>query len=333
VSRAVFAYYRWRSWADQRRPLEAQIAAARALNDRFAPRPANCSDSELCAKALPHWVRDQMEVSPAWIRELQSDPVLWLRARPGQGQRLSKKLGHCHPAGSGPLADALAYAGDQDLFRTPEFHHGEFEVQDLSSQCVGLLCAPKPGETWWDACAGEGGKTLHLSDLMQNSGLIWASECAAWRLARLRRRAARARVFNYRAAVWDGGTRLPTKTRFEGVLLDAPCSGLGTWQRNPHARWTTTLDDVRELASLQLRLLAHAAAAVKPGGRLVYATCTLTRLETVEVVAAFEQQRPEFKPLPMASPLAPGAMAAQHWFWPQTHHGNGMFVAIWQRQE
>ena len=83
---------------------------------------------------------------------------------------------------------------------------------------------------------------------MQGRGLLWASDRAAWRLKQLKLRAARAQCFNYRVAEWNGGAKLPTKTRFDGVLLDAPCSGLGTWQRNPHARWTVTPDDVRELA-------------------------------------------------------------------------------------
>src|SRR4029077_5055580 len=137
------------------------------------------------------------------------------------------------------------------------------------------ICAPEPAQTVWDACAGEGGKTLHLSDLMQNKGLIWASDRAEWRLQILKRRAARAGVFNYRPKLWNGGPKLPTKTLFDIVLLDAPCSGIGTWQRNPHGRWTTTPDDIYELAELQSRLLSPAAAAVNPGGKLIYSACTL----------------------------------------------------------
>src|SRR5436305_4189145 len=94
----------------------------------------------------------------------------------------------CQAATNNPtLANILRYDGEEDLFRTPEFHAGEFEIQDICSQLVGLLCAPKPGETWWDACAGEGGKTLHLSDLMENKGLIWACDRAEWRLQKLLR--------------------------------------------------------------------------------------------------------------------------------------------------
>ncbi|HMO65414.1 MAG TPA: 16S rRNA (cytosine(967)-C(5))-methyltransferase, partial [Verrucomicrobiota bacterium] len=150
--------------------------------------------------------------------------------RPGTGALLAAELREA-AAPFPALPDTLRYAGPLDLFRTEPFQAGRFELQDLASQLVGHLCAPQPGETWWDACAGEGGKMLHLSDLMQNRGLIWASDRSARRLAALRLRAARARCFNWRAAPWDGGLRLPTRTRFDGVLLDAPCTGLGTWGR------------------------------------------------------------------------------------------------------
>ncbi len=122
----------------------------------------------------------------------------------GGGRELARETGR--GAGGGGLPDAVIYEGAEDLFRTAEFHAGEFELQDISSQIVGWICDPQPGETWWDACAGEGGKTLHLCDLMRGKGLVWASDRAAWRLQKLKReRAARARVFNYRAALWDGG--------------------------------------------------------------------------------------------------------------------------------
>jgi len=218
------------------------------------------------------------------------------------------------------------------LFRTPEFHAGEFEMQDLGSQAVGWACAAQPGETWWDACAGEGGKLLHLSVLMQNKGLIWASDRAAWRLQKLKRRAARARVFNYRAAPWDGGPKLPTRTKFDGVLVDAPCSGIGTWHRNPHARWTTTPQDLKELSDLQKQLLQHAAPALKPGGKLLYAACTLTRAETAGVVEWFTGRQPQFKALPLVNPLkTDSSPTLLLYLWPQHSGGNGMFIAAWVR--
>ena len=329
ISRAVFAYYRWWGWLQNEKGLERRLARAGELADRFEKNPLSLPVDALRAKAVPAWVAGEVQITDEWLRSLQREPKLWLRARRGQGRALAKKLGH---AKTPALPDAVLYEGREDLFRLPEFHAGEFEVQDISSQAVGYICNPKPGETWWDACAGEGGKTLHLSDLMENQGLIWASDRAGWRLQKLKRRAARARMFNYRAAAWDGGARLPTKTPFDGVLLDAPCSGLGTWQRNPHARWSVTTEDVKELSALQQKLLTHAAAAVKPGGKLVYAVCTFTRSETVAVVEAFENRIKEFTPLPVVNPLAPSLPASLRlWLWPQQSGGNGMFVAAWRK--
>jgi 16S rRNA (cytosine967-C5)-methyltransferase len=330
VSESVFAYYRWLGWLDKGKSVEEQLRQARKLNRSFVNDPKSVAEADLI-KAVPDWTQQHVEVSPAWLQSLQMEPKLWLRARPGKGRELAQKLGECWIAGDSPLSETVEYEGSLDLFRTPEFHAGDFELQDISSQMVGLICAPNPGETWWDACAGEGGKTLHLCDLMQNKGLVWASDRAEWRLKRLKLRAGRAKLFNYRSAVWDGGSKLPTKTKFNGILIDAPCSGVGTWQRNPHARWTTTLKDVQELAEIQKRLIAHAVPALKPGGKLVYSVCTLTREETNEVAAAITSRFPELKVVSLASPLRPGNPGEQLWFWPQEMGGNGMFVCAWQK--
>lgn len=329
VSRAVFAFFRWRNWLREAQPLPLRIREATERAAAFAAKAGSVPAAELLARAVPAWVAEQCAVSPEWLRALQSEPVLWLRTHRGQAATVARQLSGVIP---GKLPDSLRYGGEEDLFRHPLFHSGEFEIQDIASLAVGLVCAPRAGQTWWDACAGEGGKLLHLSDLMDNKGLIWASDRAAWRLQLLKRRAARARCFNYRAVAWDGGPRLPTRTRFDGVLVDAPCSGLGTWSRNPHARWTTSPQDVRELAGVQLDLLSHSAAAVKPGGRLVYAVCTLTRSETSGVSEGFETRHREFQPLPFPNPLAPNqSPRARQLWWPQETGGNGMFVAAWQR--
>jgi 16S rRNA (cytosine967-C5)-methyltransferase len=334
VSAAVFAYFRWRGWLEPAQPLQGEIERASDLAERYAAQPQSFTDEELMARAVPGWLTTVMEVTPEWVRALQTPPRLWLRARRGQGRGLADKIGDCEPFGQGALGDALEYRGQQDLFRTAEFHAGEFELQDISSQAVGMICAPQAGETWWDACAGEGGKTLHLSDLMENKGLIWASDSAAWRLQRMKRRAARAKVFNYRTVGWDGGTRLPTKTKFDGVLVDAPCSGIGTWQRNPHARWSVTAKDIEELSKLQERILANVAPSLKPGGRLIYAVCTLTPAETQGVAGAFEGQCAEFERLAVSDPLRPGTPAGAHVeYWPQQFGGSGMFVAAWTRRK
>ncbi len=333
VGRAVFAYYRWLGWHDPAAGVLSGIEAALKLAERYRRHPEQFSVEELRTRAVPAWTHHETTVTETWLRSLQAEPPLWVRARLGQGSVLAKRLGDCRPAGGGLEADALRYAGRADLHRTREFHEGRFEIQDLHSQAVGWLCGARPGETWWDACAGEGGKTLHLADLMENRGLVWASDRASWRLAQLKRRAARAGLFNYRARLWTGGAALPTKTQFDGVLVDAPCSNLGTWHRNPHARWTTRPEDVRELAAVQIRLLRHAVPALKPGARLIYAVCTLTRHETAAVADALTEACPQLERTPLSAPW-PWARPESEGLWLDAAPGggNGMFVAAWRRR-
>jgi 16S rRNA (cytosine967-C5)-methyltransferase len=336
ISRAVFAYFRWWRWLAPKDSIQKQLAAATALQERFDRDPKSVKAEALAARAVPSWLKDQMEIVPAdFLRQLQREPSLWIRPKQGLAGKVAAALVDARPpeglALSAPLA-ALRYVGTTDLYRSAPFQAGEFEIQDLASQLVGLACAPQPGETWWDACAGGGGKTLHLADLMHNKGLIWASDRSARRLEKLKERTARAKVFNYRAAPWEGGPNLPTKTRFEGVLLDAPCSGIGTWQRNPHARWTTQPKDVQELAGIQARLLEHASAALRPGGRLVYAVCTLARPETAAIADAFTAAHPEFEPVPVFAG-AEGALGGNSvTLWPHDFDANGMFIATWKKR-
>jgi len=334
VAKTVFIYYRWHVWLREERGVEAKMRLALRLNHRFQNSEASVPLSELRAKAVSAWTADFMEVTDDWLRSLQREPKLWLRAKHGTAESLAEKLSGAKI--SPLLPDALLFTGETDLFKTPEFHAGEFEIQDIASQIVGLLCHPQPGETWWDACAGEGGKTLHLSDLMQNKGLLWASDRAEWRLQKLKRRTGRAKVFNYRSVFWDGGKKLPTKTKFDGVLVDAPCSGIGTWQRNPQARWTTTPNDVRELSEIQRTLLANVAPSVKPGGKLIFSVCTLSRVETTEMVEHFNASQPDFEPMLLPEISDSQSLltsAATKMLWPQDLGGNGMFIAGWRRKK
>ena len=327
ISRAVFAYYRWWRWLHEKDSPQTQLAAALELQARFDKNPASFKPETLAARAVPDWLKTEMDVIPAaMLVQWQREPALWIRAKAGTGDALTKKLSHFFPAPQS--LDALRYIGITDLYRTPEFQNGEYEIQDLASQLVSLAAAPQPGQTWWDACAGEGGKTMHLSDLMQNKGLLWASDRSLRRLAKLKERAARAKVFNFRAIPWEGDAKPPTKTKFDGILVDAPCSGVGTWQRNPHARWTTLPKDVHELAAVQRTLLDHVAGSLKPGGRLIYAVCTLTRAETTGVAAAFTAAHPDLEPAPLSTfnlQLSTGFL------WPQDLNANGMFIAAWKK--
>jgi 16S rRNA (cytosine967-C5)-methyltransferase len=324
ISHAVFVYFRWLSWLDPKASPQKRLDHALMLHERFVADPKSVKAETLAVRAVPVWLATEMDLPADYLRQLQRDPALWIRARPGQGPALAKSLFACEPTDRAP--DALRFTGTQDLFRTEQFRNGEFEIQDLASQLVGHAAAPQPGQMWWDACAGEGGKTLHLADLMQNKGVIWSTDRNARRLDTLKRRAARAKLFNYRTALWDGSARLPTKAKFDGILVDAPCSGVGTWQRNPHARWTTTPADVRELAATQLALLNHVAGSLKPGGRLVYAVCTLTRSETSAIADAFTAAHPGLEPAPVLG--SPSSVL----LWPHELNANGMFLAAWKKK-
>jgi 16S rRNA (cytosine967-C5)-methyltransferase len=329
----TFAYWRWFGWLDAAWPLGARVEQAAALAERFRQRPESVSNSALIARALPAWAFEEMEIGPASLRSFQAEPTLWIRARRGQAAALAAELKSCRPAGFPQLPEALAYDGKADLYRSTAMGEGRLEIQDIASQAVGALCAPQPGETWWDACAGEGGKTLHLADLMDNKGLVWATDRSERRLTTLKRRIGRTKLFNWRSAHWEGAGTPPGRARCDGVLVDAPCSGTGTWGRNPHARWTVEPKDVAELADAQQKLLSVAAEAVKPGGRLVYAVCSLARSETAAVADAFEAAHPQFRPLPARSPFLPAADPAPRWrLLPEEGGGNGMFVALWQRE-
>ena len=376
ISHAVFVYFRWLSWLEPKVAPQKRLAQALTLQERFDADPKAVKAETLAALAVPAWLwteldltaesrsdspsvvplsgtkegaphKVKMSAKAAYLRQLQRDPALWLRARPGTADAVAKSLFACQRTDLAP--DALRFTGTQDLFRTEQFSSGEFEIQDLASQLVGVACAPQPGETWWDTCAGEGGKTLHLADLMQNKGVVWATDRSAKRLDTLKRRAGRAKLFNYRAALWDGSTKLPVKVKCDGILVDAPCSGVGTWQRNPHARWTTSQHDVRELAATQLALLNHVAGSLKPGGRLIYSVCTLTRSETTAVAAAFTTAHPELEAIPVRAEVKSqkseistsdptsltsdlSSLTSSVFLWPQEINANGMFIAAWKRK-
>jgi 16S rRNA (cytosine967-C5)-methyltransferase len=330
ISQAVFTYYRWWRWLDEKESSQKQLAVALDLQARFDQNPDSFKPAALAARAVPDWLKSEMDEIPfAWLQQLQRAPALWFRTKQSLDAQVIAALGKCEPAALdryGVKATAYRYSGITDLYRTAQFQAGEFEIQDLASQLVGHAAGPKPGETWWDACAGEGGKTMHLSDLMQNKGLLWASDRSLRRLAKLKERAARAKVFNFRAAQWEGGAKLPTKTKFDGILVDAPCSGIGTWQRNPHARWTTLPKDVQELAVVQKQLLENVSGSLKAGGRLVYAVCTLAQAETTAIADAFTTAHSEFTPDSVLG------QTPQLKLWPQELNANGMFIAAWRKK-
>ena len=197
-------------------------------------------------------------------------------------------------------------AGRPAINRHPLFTEGLVEVQDEGSQLLAWLLAPRRGEMIGDYCAGAGGKTLAAAMLMRGTGRVYAMDISAKRLAALAPRAARAGITNVHTLVLgeDDARARRLAGKLDRVLVDAPCSGFGTLRRNPDLKWRHGPEAIAELAAKQRRILGDAARLVRPGGRLVYATCSILREENDAVAAAFQEEHPEFQPLSCAELLA-----------------------------
>ena len=237
----------------------------------------------------------------------------------------------------------LRIDGKPALHKLDVFLRGDVEVQDEGSQLLALLTDAKRGEMVVDFCAGAGGKTLALGAAMRNTGRLYAFDTSGHRLASLKPRLARSGLSNVHPVQIaherdDRIKRLAGK--IDRVLVDAPCSGLGTMRRNPDLKWRQSAEAVVELQAKQTAILASAARLLKPGGRLVYATCSLLRAENEAVANAFsEAHGRDFALLPADEVLArshveQASELVRDGFlrlWPHRHSTDGFFAAIWQR--
>ena len=203
-----------------------------------------------------------------------------------------------------------------DVFRTKAFHDGLFEMQDEGSQLVALHGGAKPGERVVDGCAGAGGKTLAMAGAMGGTGSIVALDIHAGRLKALKTRAARAGAFNIRVLDLEESPKVLKRLKgaCDLVVVDAPCSGTGVLRRNPDTGWRLVADDVERLRALQSELLAKYASLVKPGGRLVFATCSLLPEENDGVIAAFLASTPRFSADPAPLRLTPAVDGTDGFF-------------------
>ncbi|MDO9543266.1 MAG: RsmB/NOP family class I SAM-dependent RNA methyltransferase [Kiritimatiellia bacterium] len=400
-SNAVFSWFRWRGWL--KTPTNENAAAAILLDTAEIPpqmeymiadsvlksaglKPLGALNLEDKAAGLqellkcghlgieqlaPDWVFDSLFI-PAncqpqshlrrCLESFQTRPPTWLRLRSDQIHPMIRLLTQLQiETGSHPFIEpAVFIKGSKkcDLSQLPKV-----EAQDLASQCVGICCNPKPGEKWWDVCAGSGGKSLHLADLMQDNGLILATDIRPAILKQLRKRLKRNKYRSIKISLWDGAAGLPAacpqcylpeaaaparkaalnaaggslqagpapKTYFDGVLVDAPCSGLGTWSRNPDARWRTSAIQIRDYADIQKNLLRIAAGKVSPGGKLIYSTCTLTKAENTDIISRFLEEHREFHLEKIINPLNHHHTDGIIWIRPWEWNCNGMFIAVMRK--
>jgi len=236
--------------------------------------------------------------------------------------------------------------GKPSLAKWPAFVQGEVEVQDEGSQLLALLLDAKRGEMVVDFCAGAGGKTLAIGVAMRNSGRLYAFDTSAHRLDALKPRLARSGLSNVHpvAIAHERDDRIKRLAgKIDRVLVDAPCSGLGTLRRSPDLKWRQTPQTVAAQAQLQQAILNSAVRLLKPGGRLVYATCSLLKEENEAVAEAFGAAHPEFETVPVHELLADAqvpsaerlcAGSARQWLrlWPHRHATDGFFAAVWRKR-
>lgn len=242
----------------------------------------------------------------------------------------------------------LRIEGKPSLGKLDAFTRGALEVQDEGSQLLALLLDAKRGEMVVDFCAGAGGKTLAIGATMRNTGRLYAFDTSAHRLDALKPRLARSKLSNVHPAAIaherdDRIKRLAGK--IDRVLVDAPCSGLGTLRRNPDLKWRQSPESVAALTVKQAAILQSAARLLKSGGRLVYATCSVLPAENEAIAEAFSAANPEFEPLDVVEvlralkvegveALGTGGETGVRYLrlWPHRHATDGFFAAVWNRK-
>ncbi|MCY7383201.1 MAG: 16S rRNA (cytosine(967)-C(5))-methyltransferase [Microcoleus sp. CAN_BIN18] len=231
------------------------------------------------------------------------------------------------------LPQALRLNGSTGAIQNlPGYSEGWWTIQDSSAQLVTHLLDPQPGEIIIDACAAPGGKTTHSAELMQDTGTIYACDKTASRLKKLTENADRLQMKSIKIHTGDSRQFPEFINLADRVLLDAPCSGLGTLHRRADARWRHTPENIQQQSQLQSELLANAATFVKPGGVLVYATCTIHPLENEAVIQSFLTNNPHWQIEPPTIDL-PVQPSPEGWVkvWPHKHQMDGFFMVRLKR--
>ena len=301
---------------------------------------------------LPDWLakplKEQLgDTFEALAQSLQTPGTLDLRVNALNEKRseVQKEL-----TAAGIVSEATPYSpwglrlqGKPSLAKVKAFERGAIEVQDEGSQLLALLLDAHRGEMVVDFCAGAGGKTLAIGAAMRNTGRLYAIDTSGHRLDALKPRLARSQLSNVHPAAIaherdDRVKRLAGK--IDRVLVDAPCSGLGTLRRNPDLKWRQKPEGIAEVAATQTAILESAARLLKSGGRLVYATCSVLPQENEDIANAFTLAHPDFVLLPVneelnrlkvtdAESLCTGPFLR---LWPHRHGTDGFFAAVWLRK-
>jgi len=316
------------------------------LNEKlkiFFERPNNDENFEIIKELFPSWLMDRIlfpkEIGSKekffmdFAATLQMRPPSWFRTSLKNGARFSSILekANVNIIGHPVLKSAWAVTTPVNLNIIKEIKSFPYETQDLSSQAVGLVCAPKAKETWLDACAGSGGKTLHLAQLLKGKGEVIAYDIRRNMLKKIITRSKKWGLKNI--SIFETRKRILKNfpKGLDGVLVDAPCSGVGTWRRNPDARWRLTESELTNYSELQYELLVNMSFLVRAGGVLVYSVCTLTQQETRDCIQRFLNSFKSFKLQKFSNPITGEQTDGTLEIWPQNYNCDGMFVVKMQK--
>lgn len=321
-------------------------AADRGRESISYPDPAKDPVGYLAKRhSHPAWLVEQwigqlgIEEAERLAQSMSDQPPLTLRAntlrisRPQLMTRLQEERVSCRECRFS--TDGIRVASLLRITESKSFLEGLYMVQDESSQLAARLLGPRPEEYILDACAAPGGKTTYLAQLMTDRGKIVAGDAAPGKLRLIEENARRLGITVVDTALLDAAEPLPSAIaaiRFDRILLDAPCSGLGVIRRNPEAKWRKNRQDVERLSHLQKQMLRNLSRYLKPGGALVYSTCSTTVAENEEVVDDFLSQQKEFviEDLRSLFPEIQGLFTERGFFrsWPHRHDGmDGFFAA------
>lgn len=281
-------------------------------------------------ESVPDWLFDRglKELGDQWepaLRSLNQPAKVYLRVNQWKGDsalvcRLLAEEGIEASPVAEDFPETLVLKERKNVFITKAFHGGHFEVQDWSSQHVAPLLDVAPGMRVLDACAGAGGKSLHLASLMKNKGKLIAMDIHEWKLKELRKRATRNSLDIIEVKLFEGQKTIKRMTdSFDRVLLDVPCSGLGVLRRNPDTKWKLKEEELLRLQQTQKEILESYSKLLKPGGKLVYSTCSLLPSENDQQVQDFLKSHPGFK------------LLSEQTFMPQQRDWDGFYAALLER--
>jgi 16S rRNA (cytosine967-C5)-methyltransferase len=285
-------------------------------------------------ESVPDWldVLGEKELGKVWdktLRALNQRPSMVLRANTLRvtPKDLQKILEEEENITESSLIiwspDAVELKFPRNVFRTQAFHNGLFEVQDAASQMVSEYLNVAPGMRVIDACAGAGGKTLHLAALMKNKGRIIAMDVKENKLAELKKRSSRAEVKIIETREIDSSKVIKRlKDSADRLLLDVPCSGLGVLRRNPDSKWKLTLEEIERVKKIQREILSGFSDMVKPGGKMVYATCSILPSEGEEQVKWFLNEVGD-----------KWNFIGEKRYSPEVYHADGFYMALLERMK